>query len=116
MKPVWIWRTQAHRIYQVGSHTIIPTVRSIGVHWRGPQQIIGWLWQFPVAVDVEDEATATRTRYPIPDTTRTVVWFLGALTLVFVGALAFMQWRNRKRALPTSPRLPRKQGQKKGTR
>jgi hypothetical protein len=85
MKPFWIWRSHTNRTHQIGSQSITPVVHSIGLRWPGG----GWLWQFPLAVEVEDEDNGTQKRLPIPDPTRDVVWFLCALALIalFIAAL-----------------------------
>lgn len=95
MKPFWIWRSFPVATHEIGTQRITPVVQAIGLRWPGG----GWLWQFPLAVEVENEQEDATTRLPIPDLTRTVVWFLAALSLVIVltTALAVAQ---RRRASP----------------
>jgi hypothetical protein len=87
-----IWRREASRTHRIGAHTLTPVAQSIGIKWRGG----GWLWQFPLAVEVEDEQGGASTRLPVPDPTRTVVWLLTALTVVVVCAMTMAAWRSRR--------------------
>lgn len=92
MKPFWIWRSQPAAPYQIGARRITPVVQSIGLRWPNG----GWLWQFPLAIDVADEAESEPKRLPIPDTTRTVVWFLAALTVVAAIIMLLTMRRTRR--------------------
>lgn len=94
MKPIWIWHSHSNITYQIGSQSITPVTQSIGMRadWGG------WLWQFPLAVEVEDVEDGTQTRLPIPDPTRALVWFLSALTLLLALATLVSLWQSRKRA------------------
>lgn len=93
MKPFWIWRSHAVKSYHFETQSVTPIVQSIGLRWPGG----GWLWQFPVAVEVEAHADGTQQRLPIPDPTRAVVWFLGTLALVFL-VLAGLTLTRKERA------------------
>jgi hypothetical protein len=92
MKPFWIWRSHPTATHQIGLHSITPIAQSIGLQWPGG----GWLWQFPLAVEIEDKRDGTHKRLPIPDPTRIAIWFMVglALTLLFVTALGL--WQNRR--------------------
>lgn len=93
MKRFWIWHSHATATHQIGARTVTPIAQSIGLRWPGG----GWLWQFPLAVEVvEGKAT---TRLPVPDPTRTIVWFLAALILVFV-AISVLTTSRRRRKPP----------------
>ena len=92
MRPFWIWRNHADRTYQIHSQSITPIVQSIGLRWPGG----GWLWQYPVAVEVEEHADGAQQRLPIPDPTRTVIWFLGTLALAFLLLAGLTLWRRRR--------------------
>jgi len=104
MKPIWIWRSHAGVSQHIGSRTVTPVFRSIGLHWPGG----GWLWQFPLAVEVKDESNGAQQRLPIPDPTRAAIWLLLALALVTV----FVMTRSRRRnqALGRRPQPKRMKG------
>ena len=91
MKPIWIWRSEAQNPYQIHSHRITPIVRSAGFHWPNSGSFVGVLWQFPQAIEIEDSAAGSHQRMSVPDPTRTVVWFLVALSLLFVITMALMR-------------------------
>jgi hypothetical protein len=97
MTPTVIWRRDASRLYQIGAHTVRPVSQNIGIRWRRG----GWLWQFPLAVEVQDaevnddEEDAQR-RLPIPDPTRILVWFLYGLALAVIIAAVAARWRQRR--------------------
>jgi hypothetical protein len=93
MKPFWIWRSHATGTYQIGLQNVTPVVQSIGLRWPGG----GWLWQFPLAIEIEDERDGTQSRLPIPDLTRIAVWFLVGLALTLLFATALGLWRSRRR-------------------
>jgi hypothetical protein len=93
MKPFWIWRSQADITHQIGSQSITPIVQSIGLRWPNG----GWLWQFPLAVEVEDDRDGRQMRLPIPDPTRTVVWFLCALAIISLFAMLIRRRQSRQR-------------------
>jgi len=84
MKPIWIWRSHSTIPQHIGTQTVTPIVRSIGVRWPGG----GWLWQFPLAVHVKNEEDGAQRRLPIPDPTRTTIWFLVAFTLLLILIMA----------------------------
>jgi hypothetical protein len=91
MQPFWIWRNDATKTHQIGTQRVTPFVQSIGLRWpRG-----GWLWQFPLAVEVADQRTGEQRRVPIHDSTRITVWFIYALTLVVGCAAATTWWRGK---------------------
>ena len=93
MKPFWILRRHATTTHHIGTQRVTPVAQSIGLRWRGG----GWLWQFPLAVHVEDVETGAEKRIPIPDTTRTLLWLLYALTFTITLTIifsAFMRRRN----------------------
>jgi hypothetical protein len=91
MQPFWIWRGDATKTHLIGAQRVTPFVQSIGLRWpRG-----GWLWQFPLAVEVENQRTGEQWRVPIYDATRTTLWFIYALTLVIVFAAATAWWRSK---------------------
>ncbi len=90
MRPFWIWRSHADRTHPIGSQSITPVVQSIGLRWPGG----GWLWQYPLAIEVENTEDGTHKQLPIPDPTRTVVWFLSALALVIVFTAGLTLWRS----------------------
>lgn len=91
MKPFWIWRSHAAATRQIGVRRITPFTQSIGLRWRGG----GWLWQFPLAVEI-DEADGIHRRLPISDPTRTVVWFLYAPAMVLLFVTALNLWRKQR--------------------
>ncbi len=93
MQRVWIWRTDATTPQLIGTQRITPKMQTIGLRWRGG----GWLWQFPLAVDVEDTQTGDVQRVPIPDITRTAVWLCTAITLGAVLATIIVWQRGRMR-------------------
>lgn len=96
MKPIWIWRSHSDITRAIGSRAITPISQSIGVRWeRG-----GWLWQFPLAVEVENVDDGTQTRLPISDPTRTLVWLFSALTLAISIATIIILWQSRQRKRP----------------
>jgi hypothetical protein len=95
MRPFWIWRSHANITHQIGARSITPVVQSVGLRWPGG----GWLWQYPLAVEVEDKIDGTQRRLPIPDPTRMIVWFLCALALVTLFAAALTMWWSRQRTL-----------------
>jgi hypothetical protein len=90
MNRFWIWRTYNAPTTEVGAYSITPIAQLIGVRWRGG----GWLWQFPLAVEVETEGT--HERLPIPYVTRTAIWLLYGLFTValLIGILTL--WRTRR--------------------
>ncbi len=92
MRPFWIWRSHANSTHQIGLQSITPITQMIGLRWPGG----GWLWQYPLAVEVYDEGEGMQKRLPIPDPTRTVVWLLYALALVVLVVTAFTLWRSRQ--------------------
>ncbi|MCC6453374.1 MAG: hypothetical protein IT328_00375 [Caldilineaceae bacterium] len=100
MKRFWIWQRYATPTHQIGSYTITPVMRSVGLRWPNG----GWLWQFPLAVEVAEE-DGTQQQLPIADPTRSAVWFLYTLLLLFAVATLFALWSSRKR---------KRQGKKKG--
>jgi hypothetical protein len=95
MRRFWIWRSYTTATQQIGSRAITPVVQSVGLRWPGG----GWLWQFPLAVEIVDEDEGTQQRLPIPDLTRSVVWFLYALALIVIFATTLFLWSRRRRAL-----------------
>lgn len=101
MKRFWIWRRDATPTQQIGAYTITPVVQSLGLRWPHG----GWLWQFPLAVEVVEEESGEQQRLPIADPTRTVVWFLYTLLLLLIAATVLSLWLGRKR---------KQQGKKKG--
>lgn len=102
MRPFWIWSSRPAATHHIGSRTVTPIVQSIGLRWPGG----GWIWEFPLAIDVEDnlekEKDGASQRLPIPDPTRTVVWFLSALTLFVVVATVLTVRQRRQRPTPKS--------------
>jgi hypothetical protein len=94
MKPIWIWHSHSNITHQVGSRSITPVTQSIGMRsdWGG------WIWQFPLAVDVENAEDGKQTRLPIPDPTRALVWSLSAVTLLLALATLMSLRQSRKRA------------------
>lgn len=95
MKPFWILRRDAATTHHIGTQRVTPVAQSVGLRWRGG----GWLWQFPLAVHVEDMETGAEKRVSIPDTTRTLLWLLYALTVTItlkIIVIAFMQQRDRR--------------------
>jgi hypothetical protein len=107
MRPFWIWRSHANTTHQIGAQNITPITQTIGLRWPGG----GWLWQYPLAVEVDDETDGTQRRLPIPDPTRVVVWFLVAMALVTLFAAALTLWRSRRRTLKKKA-MPKNRGQK----
>lgn len=94
MNRFWIWRTHAAPTAQIGSHTVTPIAQLIGVRWPGIGGIsVGWLWQFPLAVEVETDGDYQR--LPIPNLTRTVLWLLYTLTAIAIGFSILILWRRR---------------------
>jgi hypothetical protein len=98
MKPIWIWRSHTHPSVQIGAQRISPVLQSIGVRWHNDGFSGGFLWQFPRAVHVEDTTNGEQSRISIPDPTRTVVWSLIALAIVFVVATTLILWRSHWRS------------------
>lgn len=102
MRPFWIWRSHADTTYHINSQSITPIVQSIGLRWPGG----GWLWQYPLAIEVEEDADGTQQRILIPDPTGAVVWFLGTLALVVLLLAGLTLWRRGgvrgKRKLPAT--------------
>jgi hypothetical protein len=101
MKPFWIWRRHATRTHQIGSQRITPVVQSIGLRWRGG----GWLWQFPLAIDLQDETTGTQEHVPVPDPTRMILWFLYTLTFVVIITSLMILWQGRQQSKASQERL-----------
>jgi hypothetical protein len=99
MKPVWIWRSQPQGSVEVDAHIITPIVHSAGFYWPSAKGFGGWLWQFPQAVEVEERASGTLTRLPVPDPTRTIVWLLVAMALVALTVMASVRWRRSRRTM-----------------
>lgn len=93
MKQFWIWRRDATPAHQIGAYTITPVVQSVGLRWPNG----GWLWQFPLAVEVVEDDNGRQQRLPIADPTRTAVWFLYTLILLLIVATALRFWLGRKR-------------------
>jgi hypothetical protein len=89
-----IWRKEADHTYHVGVHTVTPVAQSIGLRWQSG----GWLWQFPLAIEMKNEENGAHRWLPIPDPTRAIVWGLYALTLVVAIAAARRAWRKGQRA------------------
>lgn len=101
MRPFWTLRRHAAATHEIGPYTLTPIVQMIGLRWPGG----GWLWQFPLAVEVEGAGEEPR-RLPIPDATRTVLWFLYALVSLFIAAAILSLWlqrRNRQSAKKPAP-------------
>lgn len=86
----FVWQTAMHPPIQVGTRTLTPRSRVVGLRWAQG----GWLWQFPVAVEVTEDGTAGGAvqRLPIVDGTRWVVLAMALGTLWLV-------WRARRRPL-----------------
>ncbi len=93
MKRFWIWQRHATPTQQIGSYTLTPIMQSVGLRWRNG----GWLWQFPLAVEVVEEDTGAQQRLPIADPTRSAVWFLYTLLLLLIIATGLSLWLGRKR-------------------
>ena len=105
MKPIWIWRSQPQGSVEVDDHIITPIVHSAGFYWPNAKNFGVLLWQFPQAVEVEEKASGTHTRLPIPDPTRTVVWLLVAMTLAAITLMAAVRWRRSRRATQQRTKL-----------
>lgn len=91
--PFWIWRSHADITHQIGARRVTPLAQSIGLRWPGG----GWLWQFPLAVEIEDEVGSSQ-RLLIPDPTRTTVLFLAGVALVVLFVTTLSLWQSRQRA------------------
>lgn len=91
MQPFWIWRSDATKTHTIYAQRVTPFVQSIGLRVGHG----GWLWQFPIAVEVEDSRTGDRQRLPIHDTTRTTLWWLYALILLVVAVRATSWWHGK---------------------
>jgi hypothetical protein len=94
MLPRIIWRKEAHRTLHIDAYNVTPVAQTIGIKLRAG----GWLWQLPLAVEVEDERSGEQSRLPIPDPTRTLVWLLAALTLIVLLITVRSAWRGRQHA------------------
>jgi hypothetical protein len=86
-KPTWQLRTG--RPVEVGEITITPVARRLLLRWSHG----GFVWQYPVAVLVEQEGEEKR--LPIPDPTRMAWYALIAATLMTVIILALIHRRRR---------------------
>ena len=73
MNRFWIWRTYSAPTEEIGSYRITPVAQLIGLKWRGG----GWLWQFPIAVEVE-------------------IWLLYGLVTVALLIVILILWRKRR--------------------
>src|SRR5687768_10825996 len=106
MRPFWIWRRHAIPTLEIRAYSLTPVVQLVGLRWPGG----GWLCQFPLAVEVksDQEENGAPQRLPIPDPTRTVVWFLFALALVgiMITILALRQQRQQKTRIGNPPAAP----------
>lgn len=102
MRPFWIWRRYAIPSHEIGPHTLTPIVQLVGMRWPGG----GWLWQFPLAVEVAtvEEDQGVEQRLPVPDPTRTVVWFLYGLALVLTIVMFTTLWRQRRQKIRIASR------------
>jgi hypothetical protein len=92
MRPFWIWRSDATTTHEIGAQRVTPVMQSIGLRWRGG----GWLWQFPLAVEVENQTTGEQRDLPIPDITRTTLWCIYAVTLIVMIAAVARWWRGKR--------------------
>ena len=115
MNRFWIWHKHAAPAAQIGAHRLTPIAQLIGVRLPSIGGIqAGWLWQFPLAVEVETEGgiEGERQYLPIPNLTRTVLWLLYTLTAIAVGYSIATLWRRRSRSrnklLKGSARVKRK--------
>ena len=90
MNRFWIWRTYSAPTEEIGSYRITPVAQLIGLKWRGG----GWLWQFPIAMEVETEGS--HERLPIPHVTRTAIWLLYGLVTVALLIVILILWRKRR--------------------
>ncbi len=96
MKRGFIWRTLRAPAYRHGSISVTPVARAVGMRWP----MGGWLWLFPLAVEVrQHDGKAAKQdkppqRLPIFDVTRLVlILFLAGTLLALIG----WRWQSRRR-------------------
>ena len=95
-----LWYTHAEATYQFGAHqidthqldtvTVTPISRLVGLRWSGG----GWLWQFPLAVEVTTGTQQQRLR--VSNVTRDTILALYAGAMLVVLALWLFQRANGK--------------------
>lgn len=102
MKRGVIWRKDAAYTVQIGPQSVTPVARTIGIRWlRG-----GFIWQFPVAVEVTSEGDDKPKRLPIPFVTRTAILSFYALALIVL----LVAWQQRRRAQQVRKELVNQKG------
>ncbi len=79
-----VWQLRTGKPVEVGEYTLTPVVRRLFLR----RTRAGFVWQYPVAVLVEQEGEETR--LPIPDPTRTLWYVLMAGTLLALVILAII--------------------------
>lgn len=79
------WQLRTGRPVEVEEITLTPVSRRLLLRWNGG----GFVWQFPVAVLVEEEGEETH--LPVPDVTRIAWLALVAATLMTLVILALLR-------------------------
>ncbi|MCC6166347.1 MAG: hypothetical protein IT329_03885 [Caldilineaceae bacterium] len=78
------WQLRTGKPLEAGDITLTPVAQRLLLRWPGG----GFVWQYPVALFVEQEGEETR--IPIPDPTRMAWYALIAATLLTVLILALL--------------------------